>query len=47
LLHTCVVNRAAPLASTLPLHCLKVVQVDKQYGDSPPKIPSTNINYHR
>ncbi len=27
--------------------CLQVVHIDKPYGDSPPKIPSTNINYHR
>lgn len=25
----------------------QVVRIDRPYGDSPPQIPSTNINYHR
>ncbi|KAI3429769.1 hypothetical protein D9Q98_010082 [Chlorella vulgaris] len=25
----------------------KVVRIDRPYGDSPPQIPSTNMNYHR
>lgn len=29
------------------LNLKRVVQIDKPYGDSPPPIPSLNINYHR
>ena len=36
-----------PLPHSSPPHCKQVVHIDKPYGDSPPKVPTMNVNYHR